>query len=146
MSQRIRGQEATVQIIVDGDLKGGSFAKVTNFNLNPRADLPETGFLGEIEDDIDIQIHGWDFDFETEQIDKKIADLRALIVDRERQRLPHPDINIVVTFKYRSLTEIPGVIVLEHCVVKPPGESVGGRKDYLKNKIEGKCKTCPQLL
>lgn len=146
MSQRIRGQEATVQIIVDGDLKSGSFAKVTSFNLSSRADIVESEFLGEIEADLDIQHHGFDFDFELEQQDAKIAALRALIVERERLRLPHPDINIVVTFKYRSLTEIPAVIVLEHCFVKPPGEAIGGRKEYLKNKVEGKCKTCPQLL
>jgi len=146
MSQRIRGQEVTVQLISDGDLKGGSFAKVKNFNLTPRTDLSETDFLGEIESDIDIQHHGFDFDFEIDMADSKMIELFNVIVERERMRLPHPDLNVVVTFKFRSLTDIPAVIVLEHAKMKMDTLAAGGRKDYVNSKWSGKAKTCPQLL
>lgn len=140
MSQRIRGQEATVQIIVDGDVQRGSFTKVTSFNLTPRTDISETPFLGEIEDDLDIQHHGYDFDFEVHQQDSKAYDLLQSIVDREQNRLPHPNVNLVVTMAFRSVSEPSKSFVLEQCFMKLDGLGFGGRKDYVTAKFSGKCK------
>jgi hypothetical protein len=141
MSQRIRGQEATVNIIVDGDLKGGSFAKVTNFNLSPRTDITETPFLGEVEDDLDIQHHGHDFDFEIHQQDGKAVDVLKLIVSREENRLPHPAVNILVTLKHRDVSTPATKLVLQGCFMKADSLSIGGRKDFVTMKFSGKCKT-----
>jgi hypothetical protein len=146
MSMRVRGQECSLNIIVDGDMKGGSFVKVTNFNVTPETEIVNTDFIGEIESDLDIHHSGFAFDFEVEYQDSNPITVMELIVERERMRLPHPDINLVATFKYRSLAGIPGVIVLEHCFMKLDNITVGGRKDYVKSKFSGKCKTCPQLL
>ena len=140
MSQRIRGQEATVQVIVDGDVKKGTFTKVTNFNLTPRTDIQETPFLGEIEDDLDIQHHGYDFDFELHQQDSKAYDLMQTIVVREQDRLAHPNVNIVVTLAFRSLSEPSKTFVLEQAFMKMDSMGFGGRKEYVTAKFSGKCK------
>lgn len=140
MSQRIRGQEVTIQVIVDGDVKKGTFTKATNFNLTPRTDIVETPFLGEVEDDLDIQHHGYDFDFELQQLDSKAYDLLQEIVGREQDRLAHPNINIVVTMAYRSLSEPSKTFVMEQCFMKMDSLGFGGRKDYVATKFSGKCK------
>lgn len=145
MSQRIRGQEASIQVIVNGDLQTGSFAKVTNFNLTPRTDVTETPFLGEVEDDLDIQHHGFDFDFEIHHQDSKAFNLLTTIVENEQTHVSHPNVNIVVTVAYRSLTEPALVFVLEKAFMKMDGYSFGGRKEYVNSKFSGKCKTIAQV-
>jgi hypothetical protein len=145
MSQRIRGQEATITVLIDGDMKLGSFAKVMSLNLTPRTDLAETPFIGELEDDLDIQHHGFDFDFEIHNQDSSAYDLLAAIVSREQDRLPHPAINIVVTLAFRSLTEPSVTFVMENCFLKMDSLGIGGRKDYITSKFSGKCKTLATL-
>ncbi len=140
MSQRIRGQEATIQIVVDGNVKKGTFTKVTSFNLTPRTEISETPFLGEIQDDLDIQHHGYDFDFEVHQEDRTAYDLLQTIVDREANRTAHPNVNIVVTMAYRSLEDPAVTFVMEQCVMKMDSMGFGGRKEYVAAKFSGKCK------
>ena len=146
MSQRIRGAEASLNLIVDGDLKGGSFAKVKSFNLTPRTDVVETSYLGEVEDDLDVQHHGYDFDFEIDQLDAKAYDLLQVIVAREKLRLPHPAINLVATLRFRSLLEPSKVFVLESCFIKLDAFSFAGRKEYIGAKFSGKCKNVTTLM
>lgn len=138
-SQRIRGQEATIQIVVDGDVKSGSFAKIVDFNLDPRQDLTETDFVGEVEADLDIMHHGYDFSFTIQEQDHKTHDLLIDIVTREQNRVKHPAINVVVTFAYRGTSA--QTIVLESCFMKMDSLTIGGRKEYITNKLSGKCKT-----
>lgn len=143
MSQRIRGQEATVQVIVNGDLKGGSFARVTDFNLTPRTEIMETDFLGETETDLDIAHHGYDFDFTIQEEDSKARDFLMDIVLAEQNHQAHPTVNVVVTFTYRTGTS--STIVLQSCFMKLDALSIGGRKDFVTNKFSGKCKEIAEL-
>lgn len=143
MSQRIRGQEATVQVIVNGDLKGGSFARVTDFNLTPRTEIQETDFLGETETDLDIAHHGYDFDFTIQEEDTKARDFLLQIVLAEQNHEAHPAVNVVVTFSYRTGTT--STIVLQSCFMKLDSLAVGGRKDFVTNKFSGKCKELAAL-
>lgn len=146
MSQRIRGQEATIQVIVDGDLQAGSFTKVVNFNLTPRTDLQDSAFLGETEDDIDINHHGFDFDFEIHHQDSKAFRLLQTIVGREQDHLAHPNVNVVVVIAYRSLTEPALSFVLEKAFLKMDTYQFGGRKEYVQSKFSGKCKTLSEVV
>lgn len=145
MSQRIRGKEATVQLVVDGDLKGGSFVKVTEFDLTPRTDIVEQAFVGEVEDDLDINHKGYDFTFSTHMQDSKTIKLFLAIVDRERARKAHPAINLVVTFQYRSATEPAETIVLENCFMKMDSAKIGGGNEYIATPWSGKCKKVSEI-
>lgn len=146
MSQRIRGQECTVQVIVDGDLQGGTFLKVTDFNLTPRQENPEVGFLGEKTDDIDFQHHGYDFDMTVQEQDGKVHDLLLKIVQTESDGDRFPAINVVVTFAYRAGLSSAESLVLEEAVLKIDSIAIGGRKEYVTNKISGKCREVNKVL
>jgi hypothetical protein len=140
MSQRIRGAECTIQVIVDGDLQGGTFLKVTDFNLVPRQETPEVGFLGEKTDDVDFQHHGYDFDMTVQQQDSKVLDLLFQLVEGETNNERYPAINVVATFAYRAGLDSAQSIVLEETVLKIDSINVGGRKEYVTNKLSGKCR------
>jgi hypothetical protein len=144
MAQRIRGQEATVQVVVNGDLKGGSFARVTDFNLTPRTEVVEADFLGQVETDIELQHNGFDFDFSIQEEDKLARDYLFQIVASEKNRTRPPVVNVVVTFAYRD-GNASQTIVLQSCTMKLDSLSVGGRKDYVVNKFSGKCKVVTPL-
>ena len=92
-SNRIRGQEATLRIMVDGALQGGSFIKVENFKITPKADLPDSDFLGEKESEPDVQVHGYNFSFTCHEEDSVLTDLYLEIARREPaaiwKRTPH---------------------------------------------------------
>jgi hypothetical protein len=145
MSQRIRGKEATIQIVIDGDLKGGSFAKVTYFNLTPRTEITETAMLGESEDDLDINHKGFDFSFTPQMIDAKVVQAALAIIARERAHTRHPSVNIVVTFEFRSETEPAFSLVLENCKMKLDSLGIGGGNDYVNTPMSGKCKVVTEL-
>lgn len=137
---RVRGQEAQVQIVVDGDLKGSSFAKVTDFTLTPKQDVSETGFLGETEDDFDFTHRGYDWSFRTHERSDDINQVLALIVANEAQHLPHPDITIIIQVLYRDLTGTTSTITLEKCFMKMDNKTIGGSKDFITNSFSGKCR------
>jgi hypothetical protein len=137
---RIRGQEAQIQIVVDGDLKGSSFAKVTDFTLTPQDEIMTTSFLGETEDDFDYIHRGYDFSFKTHEASADINNFLRLCVERELNALPHPDIVIIVQVRYRDIAGTTDSIVLEQVRMKLDSKSISGAKDYVANSFSGKCR------
>lgn len=141
MATRIRGKEATIQVIVDGELLDGSFAKIENFTLTPRTDLVETDFVGESVADLDYMHHGFDFSFGTHHKDSKLFDVLQSFTSADEAGLEHPQVNIVVSVNYRALSEADQTFVLGECVMKMGDYSIGSRTDYITSSWEGKCKT-----
>lgn len=141
MSQRNRGSETTVQVIIDGDLKNGSWAKVTDFELTPKQEVTETQFLGELEDDHDFFHAGYSYSMTCQELDAKLRDVLLDFVSREQARAAYPSIQIVVTIKHRAGQDATEVLVLGECVFKFDSLSIGGKKDFLNTKISGMCKT-----
>lgn len=140
MSARIRGSEATVRFAVDGQLQEGSFFKVKDFTLTPRTDIKEEDYIGELETDLDVQHHGFDFSFSIDNQDEKPLELMALIVDREQNQLAHPNITGTVIYAYREAGANNKAQVMHECFVKIDEQGFSGRKDYVSTKITGKCK------
>lgn len=145
MSLRIRGQEVTVRISVDGDTKGGTFAKVENFKLTERAETPESDFLGETESETDFIHHGWDFSFNVHEMDSKVFDLVQSLISKHVAGLPLPTVHVVAVYKYRDPALPSRAVVLENCKIKLDDHDVSGRKDYVKNSFSGKCKKVSAL-
>ena len=75
----------------------------------------------------------------------KKYNILTTIVTRESDHQPHPNVNIVVTLAYRSLTEPALVFVLEKAFMKMDSFGFGGRKEYVSSKFSGKCKTISQV-
>lgn len=141
MSLRTRGAETFVQLVFDGQLLAGSFSQVENFKVTPRADLTDTGFLGETEDEPDIMFHGYDFSFSIQEQDNAAFDIWDQVVANLAAGIALPVIDVMVVKRYRD----PGVKAVTHtyqrCVLKLDSQDHGSRKDYLKSMFSGKCKT-----
>lgn len=139
MSQRTRGSETTVQVLIDGDLKSGSWGKVLDWNINPKQDIQETGFQGELEDDYDFSHHGYGFDMALQELDSKLRDVLLDFVAREQARAAYPEVQIVITIKARAgSTE---TLVLENVKFKFDSLASAAKKDFLQTKISGSFKT-----
>jgi hypothetical protein len=143
--QRIRGQETTVQFVVNGVLMEDSWAKVENFTLTPRADLVETDFLGETESDLDVQHHGYDFSFSIHHAEPSALDFMREVATRDRNHQLPSTINVVVTHNYRDPALSSEILVLQSCVMKLDSHGFGGRKEYVKDAFSGKCKSVAGL-
>ena len=140
MSQRTRGSETTVQVVIDGDLKGGSWAKVLDWTISPKQDVQETGFQGELEDDYDFSHHGYGFDLTLQELDQKLRDVLLDLVAREQARTAYPDVQIVLTIKHRANTPAE-TLVLENVVFKFDSITSGSKKDFLTTKLSGMFRT-----
>lgn len=145
MSQRNRGSEVTAQVILDGDLLKGSWAKVLEWNISPRQEISETGFMGEIEDDLDFSHHGYDFDMSFQEIDGKLRDVLIQFVALEQSRGRYPDVQIVLTLKHRAGQDGSETLVLENVKFKFDSISGASKKDFINTKISGKFKVLSRL-
>lgn len=135
MSQRTRGSETTLQVIIDGDLKTSSWAKVLEWSITPKQEVQETGFQGELEDDYDFSHHGFGIEFSLQELDNSLRLVLYDFVNREIARAAYPDIQIVITIKHRAgQTE---TIVCENVVFKFDSLSSASKKDFVGTKISG---------
>ncbi len=137
---RIRGQEVSGQLVVDGKLLLGSFAKMESFKWSPRADLSDSDFVGETESEPDLQHHGFDFSFTIHQMDAQAAQIYLKLVTALDAGVPLPAISFVVIKTYRDPAVPIQTLVFQNVTVKLDSEDIGGRKDYVKNSFSGKCK------
>jgi hypothetical protein len=139
MSLFQRGEEVTLTFNVDGVTQVGSFLKVKNFKVDPRQDIPEVPSLGEDEDDLDFQHHGFSFSFDVYNVDKAALLFLQKIVARELAHQEHPLILVTATHKYRN-----GTSATEHLhgdlKLKVNTHNMGGRKENVMTSFEGKCK------
>jgi len=140
MSLRIRGQEVTMRVAVDGQIQEGSFFKASEFTLTERGDLLEEDFLGEVESDLDYQHHGYDLAFTVQIQDRKVIDFLQTITAREAAHTAHPNITITVIYAFRERGETAAIHVLQEVFLRPTEISFGGRKEYVSAPFEGKCK------
>lgn len=140
MSLKIRGEEVTIKIAVDGVVQTGSLLKVTEFSATPRTEITEEEYLGETESDLDIQHHGWDLMFGVDHQDSSAIDLVEDIISAEIAHTAHPRITITCIYTYREPGARGKMVVYQNVFLKPAEENVGGRKEKVKGKFEGKCK------
>lgn len=140
MSQKMRGQEVTLRIALDGVLQDGSMFKVTDFTATPRTDLVEDDYLGEQETDIDIQHHGWDLAFTVDYQDATAMEVCEAILQAEQNQGQHPNITITAIYTFREPGARSKIEVYRNVYLKQAEQSAGGRKEKVKGKFEGKCK------
>lgn len=139
MSLRTRGSETTIQIVIDGDLKTGSWAKVLDWSITPKQEIQETGFQGELEDNYDFTHHGYGFDLSLQELDQQLRDVMLDLVAREQARTAYPDVQIVLTIKPRAgATE---TLVWENVRFKFDSITSSSKKDFVQTKLSGMCQT-----
>ena len=137
----IRGQEVSVQVVVNGVIKGGSFARMESFSATPRTDLKDNDYLGEELSVPDLQHSGWDFTMEIREVKRDVFDLLNQILSAEKASQAHPNVNIVVTTIYRGVGDTSVSYTLEAAVIKCDSfPNVSGRTEYVKSTWSGKCR------
>lgn len=145
LSTTVKGESVSLQVIIDGDLQGGSFARVTNFELTPRTDINELDYLGERLSILDYQHNGYDFSFEMNTQDRRLWDLLQATTQADFNDEAQPAVNIVVTITFLDPAEAPLQFLLGNCVVKVDSIGFGGRKEQVVGKVSGKCDTAEEL-
>lgn len=140
MSQKMRGQEITMRIAVDGVVQGGSLIKLTDFTATPRTEIQEDDYLGEKETDLDIMHHGWDGGFSIDYEDAAGIELTEDILGREENNEQHPRITITVIYTFREPGKRGKVAVYRDVFMKQDEETAGGRKEKVKGKFSFKAK------
>ena len=146
MSARIRGQEVTLRVAIDGDPQSGSMIKVQDFTVTHRSDLLEDDFLGEDDSDLDFQQHGFDLKWSVQVQDGRTQDLLNDIIARELAHTQHPDITITVMYTYRETGERARAVTYRGCFLKEDEEGAGGRKERVVVNYMAKCKRRSTIL
>lgn len=140
MSQKMRGQEVTFRVALNGILQEGSMFKVTDFTATPRTDLVEDDYLGEQETDLDIQHHGFDLSWSVDYQDATAMEFMQAILNAEANQEAHPNITITAIYTFREPGVRSKIEVYRNVFCKQAEQSAGGRKEKVKGKFEGKCK------
>lgn len=140
MSLRIRGQEVTMRIAIDGVTQEGSMFKVTDFTTTARQDLQEADYLGEDETDIDVQHHGYDLAFSVDMQDGTTIDLLEDIAARNTAKTRPQDVTVTVIYQFREPNTSGRIVVYHEAFLKVDEEGAPGRKERVKTKFTVKAK------
>jgi len=141
MSLRIRGQEQTLQVIIEGKDQVGTFLNVSNFKVTPRIDITETDFVGQEESDLDEQYHGVDFDFTVQKEDAKSREFLMDIITRQRNRQRPPRVTLILHDEFRDSQDPSSNLTITNALMKPDSDESTGRKNYADVSFSGKGKT-----
>ena len=145
MSARIRAQETTLRISVDGkDQEGTTWLKALKWTVTPKITNEETDFVGETVPDGDTLLRGYNFSFETQQGDSKVDDFVKALQDRQDAFLPPPSIMMTVFKQYRDIGAGATMLVYSGVSMKVDSEDAEG-KAYVTYKFSGFAKAREQL-
>jgi len=145
MTTRIRGQEITVTISVDGQQLEGSMFNVESFTLTPRQEVIAQGFLGRTADEHDFRHDGYDFSFTVQEQDPAVQNFLTDIVSRNDTQERHPTITIAVRRTWRNPSIAPTTEILSDVFMKLDESSFADRKEYVTSTFSGSCKTRSQF-
>lgn len=104
-STEIRAKEANIQITVNGQRLGGSFATVHDLDIKPDAKLDKKRFPGQKRAVGDLDILGYDFSFKHEKRDHGWLTLWKLYEKADKNGTPFPEVSLAVTYSYRDGTD-----------------------------------------
>jgi hypothetical protein len=136
MSQRIKGQEVVIQIVVNGILQE-ELTDIQSFHVALNLELLEQGYLGETTDRYDEVFKGAHFDFEMHHHSSDYAVFNQQLVQRARRQAPDTVINISAQLNFPN-----GQVVntlFPDSYFGTPDQTVPARADYVKTKYDGAC-------
>lgn len=139
MSLKIRGQEVLLKLTIDGQPGTGSWLKAKDWKVTPRTEITEQDYLGETESDLDIQHHGYDFQFSVDELDDKILRFIQTTAERESEGLRPQQITMTVINNYRESSNVVADNYYD-VFMKVDDRGAGGRKEMVSATISGKCK------
>ena len=115
--------------------------KVTQFSQTPRQDLEELSYIGEDEDEIDFQHHGYDFSWQVDVNDQIPLQILQDLVQRQINRQAHPNLTMNVIYNFREGSGAQDVVEIYHKLkLKVTEIGAGGRKEGVTAGFECKCR------
>lgn len=141
MAQRIKGQDTTVEVLVNGQAVIVAGSPIRNFELTPKFSKLEEQYLGdpskrydEIFDGVDFKM---DMNFEDDSVIRLIEVIRNRAIGQTNAGYTAATINIRTTLNF------PGgarpVIVLQDCFFENLPITFGGREQYGQFTLSGSC-------
>ncbi len=142
---RIRGQEATIRISTVDHLGvnlplEGSFFKVRDFTWNVDDEIKKDGFLGEIADDLDHQVHGFDGSFSIDKADGAATAYTRRLVAASLASVAPPIATIMVISKFRDVGIPRDKVIFAEGILRMATEAIASRKDFVNNAFEWSAK------
>ena len=126
-SQRIKGQEVEVLLIVDGTVQD-TITDVRSFEVAAKLETKEEGYLGEKTNRYDEIYNGVRGRLELHVENKDVFTLLQSIIDRAKRRTPGTQINIKATLNFPN-GDRPRVLVANAFFGEIP-INFGSRGDY----------------
>ncbi len=136
---RIRGQEVTIKVAVDGEPQKGTWAKVKDFTVTPRTEIVEEEYLGELLTDLDKIHNGFDLSFSVDMQDSALIDFLSQEISGDANQDALRSVTITVLYAFRDGSAPVGETYFD-AVLKVADQSFGGRQEYVSYSIEGKAK------
>jgi hypothetical protein len=136
MSQRIKGQESEISMVVDGAVMS-STTTIRSLEIAAKTEIKEEGYLGETTNRYDEIFNGVRGHIEGHMETKQVFDIMMAIIDRARRRTPGVKINIKTTLNFPN-GDRPRVL-LQDCFFGEQPIGFGGRSEYLTFRFEFAC-------
>lgn len=136
MSQRIKGQESEVSIVVNGNVMS-SITTIRSLEIAPKTEIKEEGYLGETTQRYDEIFNGVRGNIEGHFESQQVFDMMMAIIDRARRRTPGIKINIKTTLNFPN-GDRPRIF-LQDCFFGEQPIGFGGRSEYLTFRYEFAC-------
>lgn len=144
-ANRIRNSETTLQFMEGGEQIEGSLTCNTDWKIAPIGEITSEQFTGETEDSFDQDHRGWDFSGTFHELDAVIDAMYQRRIAAHKASVPFPELQIIVTKKYRDGVTPPNVQMLHGELMLKLDGTEGGGKDFVKNTISGKCQERKKL-
>lgn len=136
MSQRIKGQEVEVVVIVDGNPQD-TLSAIRSASISFKTEIKQEGYLGETTDRYDEVFKGCKGDIEFHYDSPAVFDLITAIVNRARRRAPGVKVNIKMTLNFPSGRRAR--VTLRDVAFGDLPLSFGSRSDYGSFKLDYAC-------
>jgi len=98
----IRAKEATVQVTVAGQRRGGSFLTISDVSIKPDVEIMKKRFTGEKRQVGDLDVKGYDFSFKIQKRDHVWWQTWKEFEAAELAGLEFPVMSVAITATYRG--------------------------------------------
>jgi hypothetical protein len=135
-SQRVKGQEVEVLLVVDGVPKT-TITAVRSFTGTAMLELLEEGYLGETSDRFDELFKGAEGKIELHMDSPDALDLLVQIINRAKRRTPGTQVNVKATLNFPS--GLRRRVLMQDAFFSNAPLAFGGRQQYGELTFDWKC-------
>lgn len=133
-SNRIRGQEVSVLLVVDGTPQS-SLTNVQNFEVMLEMEKQEEAYLGETSNRFDEIYKGVSFKMDVHNSDPDLFNFFDAVKSRAQRQTPGVQVNIKATLQYPSGDRRR--VIIQDAFFENMGLTFGGRTEYGSTTVSG---------